>query len=99
MSNSSSNYFIQKDIATIKAIPLEDLLKLLDTDTRHDDGLKDGHTGAEERMDDFIKNEAKAFLSLKNGEPSAKKMPISEALGSDKVKKGKIFVHALFNEQ
>ena len=99
MSNSSINYFIQKDIATIKAIPLEELLlELKKLDSRHDDGLKDGHTCAEERMDDFIEKEAKAFLSLRNGEPSAKKMPISNALGSDKVKKGKIFVHALFND-
>lgn len=91
----SSNYLIEKDIATVKPIPLKDLLLKLDKRQNHE--LRDGNTGAIERMDDFIEKEAKAFLSLRDGH-AYQKMPISDALGGDKVKKGNIFVHALINE-
>lgn len=99
MLNSSSNYFIEKDIATIKAIPLEDLLTKL-KHLKEDERVVNGYTYATDRMDDFIE-EAKAFLSLlkaAHGPRSAKKMPISKALGGDKVKKGKLRVHALTDE-
>jgi len=97
MSSSSSNYFTEQDIATIKAIPLEDLLRELKV-IHENVGTVAGPAVARKHMYNFLNNEAKGFLSYHmEGTTSAKKMPISDALGGDKVKRGKFFVHGLPN--